>query len=350
MRLHYIDGLKALGAIIVFFCHFNGLLSAFHISDFLKIIANGEYAVGLFLMLSGFSIALSLDKNSSWDKLRRIVLFRYFRFAIPLGVVATIAYFLYLTGGFYNTEVANITGHAVGREAYTNLSPFHYIASLLLSPMGYNALDAPLWMLKYIFEGTFLIVALHISIKDMGFFRKMIVLTAASILSAVQHVYFADIVMGMMLFELNKNFLQDDKHILIKNILSIALLLISFYIGNHFGRINGTVDRLHGIMVAIGAFTLILSVLSSKFLQRLLSTKPFKFFGSISFEIYIIHWIVVCSFSSFLFLNFGETIPIYLNLLLTTTLIVLLSLAMTRWIEPKLIQPTEVFLQKKLIG
>lgn len=351
MRLHYIDGLKAFGAIIVFFCHFNGLFSAFQISKAFQFINNGEYAVSIFLMLSGFSIALSLGRNNSWNKLQRTILFRYFRFAVPLAIVATIAYALYLAGSFRNTEVAQILGKSFGSKDYTNVSPFQYIASLVLSPMGYCQLNTPLWMLKFIFEGTFIACCLHIGIKDLGFVKKIIVLTAATILSAVESIYLADVVLGMMLFEIEKNYLREnEKHKLIRMIASVALLLFSLYIGNSFCRINGNIDRLSGIMITIGTYALILSVLLSSSFQHLLSTRPFRFFGSISFDIYIFHWIVVCSFSSILFLNWSETIPIWLNLLLTSILIVILSLIMTKWIEPRLVRPVETFLQKSLMG
>ena len=81
MRIQYIDGLKAIGAFMVYFCHFYGL---FHISDLpncLTFINNGEFAVSIFLMLSGFSISMSLSRVDSKTKVQSIILFRYFRFA-----------------------------------------------------------------------------------------------------------------------------------------------------------------------------------------------------------------------------------------------------------------------------
>lgn len=65
MRLYYIDGLKAIGCFLVFFCHFNGLL---HLVDFigpLKFLCNGEFAVALFGVLSGFSIAICPYKDAT---------------------------------------------------------------------------------------------------------------------------------------------------------------------------------------------------------------------------------------------------------------------------------------------
>lgn len=350
MRLHYVDGLKALGAFIVFFCHFNGLFSAFQVPKALSFINNGEFAVVLFMMLSGFSIALSLDKNGSWEKLQRTVLNRYFRFAIPLAVVITFAYILYLLGGYRNSEVANSMGRSFGSQDYMSISFFQYIASLLFSPMGYCSLNAPLWMLRYIFEGTFLVVALHIGVHTLDIKRKVAVLAVASLLSAVENIYLADVVIGMLLFELwRKLSAGEDRIFVIKNVLSVALLLFSIYIADSFARVNGTVEKLSEIMLSLAAFALCLSVLLSNLFQRLFSVALFRFLGSVSFEIYMFHWIVICSFSSFLFIQWNVLIPIGLNFLLTTILILLMSMGMKQWIEPKMLRPVDAFLLKWLL-
>lgn len=53
----------------------------------------------------------------------------------------------------------------------------------------------------------------------------------------------------------------------------------------------------------LAGLVVVLLVLSSKPCQKLLALKPFQKLGNISFSMYLLHVVVICSLSSYLFLN-----------------------------------------------
>ncbi|MEG1495700.1 MAG: acyltransferase family protein, partial [Bacilli bacterium] len=53
----------------------------------------------------------------------------------------------------------------------------------------------------------------------------------------------------------------------------------------------------------LAGLAVVLLVLSSKPCQKLLALKPFQKLGNISFSMYLLHVVVICSLSSYLFLN-----------------------------------------------
>lgn len=342
-RIQHIDGLKATGAFLVFFCHFNGLMGLIELPDALRVFGNGEFAVSLFLVLSGYSISLSLSRNSSVKKAQHTILSRYFRFAIPISIVTTLAYLLYLLGAFYNHEVATMYHHQLGLNNYNGVTFPSYLAMIIFAPMGYCPLNSPLWMLKHIFVGTFLIVVLHIGTSNLRIWKKLSMLLFAIVLTTPESVYLSCIIMGMVLFILQ----QQYPHVSFRGIHIVALILLIFslYTGSYCLRVNGEISFLTSAMLLLGASSLVAAILISPLLQIVFSTKPLCFLGKMSFEFYLFHWPIVCSLSCFLWLSFTCTPFLHWTVFIFTTVVItLLSYAMCQYINPKICKPAEKYI------
>ncbi len=353
MRLHYIDGLKAIGAFLVFFCHFNGVLHLFDLPKPLLFLTNGEFAVSLFLMMSGFSIAMSLKRDDSKEKVQKLILGRYFRFALPMAVVTTVAYVLYLCHGYFVNDVANVLGQSYGSTEFKNIGFHHYIAMLIWAPMSFNSLNTPLWMMKYIFEGTFVIIILHAGIGKLRLKVKAVVLFFAMLLSVMESLYITDVICGMLLFEIWNEYDRDFTKLPCSKILSIILLAFVFYVAISYRR-----DRVAGVSIItqtfhlLGSASLVMSVLMFGFFQKVLSTKMFRFAGGISFELYLIHWIIICSFASFIWLLLNQLNVPYWNWIVfitTTALIIGASYLLKKYAEPYICKPIENNILKSLL-
>lgn len=343
MRIDYIDGLKAIGALIVFFCHINSMLCVTTLPKVLQFLNNGEFAVILFLMLSGFSISLSLNRNCTIEKLRHTILNRYFRFAIPLAVVTIIAYLIYLLGAYHNSEVADMLGREFGKHDYTDISIRQVLQMLLFAPMGYNALNAPMWMLKAIFEGTFLVIVLFIAQNSLRPSRRFFVLLFAMVLTSIESIYLTDVILGMLLFNLWNSYRNDtDRFPWVIKICFLASFLIGIMIGNHFSRVGGHVSFFSSVLLSVGSFLIILSVLFSRVLQHLLSAKLFRILGNISFEMYMLHWVVICSLSCGLYLHSTQSeMAVWGIFIITIVAVLILSFVMKKYIEPFVCKPIE---------
>ena len=233
MRLNYIDGLKGLGAFIVFLCHFNGMLKMIKVPFCLSFFTNGELAVTLFLVLSGFSVSLSLDRNQTVEKLQSVILGRFFRFSLPIAIVAALVYIIYICGAFSNYEVSLQTGSLYG-TAFQNIRPSNYLLTLFYSPMGYNVLNPPLWMIKYIFMGTFAIIILFVACYKMNLKRKAIILLFFMLILAKVYLYYVAIVSGMLLFFIYKECTM--RRMKIPSCFSLLLVSGSYLIGCFFRR------------------------------------------------------------------------------------------------------------------
>ncbi len=344
MRLYYIDGLKAIGCFFVFFCHFNGLL---HLGDFigpLKFLCNGEFAVALFLVLSGFSIAMSLSRDGSKERIQQLILSRYLRFALPMALVSTGTYVLYLLGCFHASDVAGILGQSRGANEYTNISISRYVATLIFAPMGYEYLNNPLWMMKYILEGTFLVIVIHLGVDRLEFYRKCFVILFAMILSVAESIYLTDVIAGMLIHEVWRSHKFEIIPHYMKRGLVLCLLLMSYYTAVTFFRESPTGASYKTlIFLLVGSTSLVISVAMSSALQRIFSIRALSTLGGgISFEFYLLHWVVICSLSSWIWLQsyqLASNYIIWINFIITTIIIAAMSFFMKNKLEPFICRP-----------
>lgn len=88
-----------------------------------------------------------------------------------------------------------------------------------------------------------------------------------------------------------------------------------------------------------GAFFVMIAVLASQKLKKIFSWEPLVYIGKISFSVYIIHFIVLCSFSCYLFLKLIVYLRYYQAVFFTSILsmmiIMILSHFMHKYIDTK---------------
>lgn len=111
-KLTYIDGLKGTGALIVYLCHF---AYAFYFALYslnpanshtagnvevaigktpLNILYNGNFAVQLFFVASGFVLCIRYFQDYDRKRLVKSAAKRYFRLAGPILLVSTVIFSL----------------------------------------------------------------------------------------------------------------------------------------------------------------------------------------------------------------------------------------------------------------
>ncbi len=133
----------------------------------------------------------------------------------------------------------------------------------------------------------------------------------------------------------------------ISNILSVVLLFVALILGSFptNGLIDGTFyEHMSGEILAysgwfhiIGAFFLVSSFVLSPILQRLISLRVFRFLGYISFALYLLHPLIIGSFSCYVFLKLSESMAynsaVAVVFLLTIAICLPLSWLMTKYID-----------------
>ena len=140
-KLDYIDGLKGIGALMVFFCHF---VFAFYYAAYsltedavntasgieiaigrtpLNLLYSGNAAVCLFLVFSGFVLCLSYFRTRDKKRLKAAAWKRYFRL-MPMILMVNMAIFILMSLGLYrNDEAAILTKSTVWFAGFNQFQP-----------------------------------------------------------------------------------------------------------------------------------------------------------------------------------------------------------------------------------
>lgn len=343
MRLCYFDSLKGVGALIVFFSHYN---LAFNLQKYdiellynspLSFVINGNWAVCLFIILSSFSITFSLYKNNLRN-LKSIIIKRYFRLTIPIAVVLFISYLLSKLGLYYNADVALVNQDEWLSGFYNSeICLYDFIKECFYVVFtGESCLDSPLWMINYIFIGTFLTILVTIAIHDLPLKKKILILTCLSMFFFKLSGYYSCVVLGIMLYDIYTfdGFRRYFNCLYIDIVLFIVVILLPFF---YHTPLSNT----------ISAFLLLFLILSSERMQHLLSNAYTLFLGKVSYQFYLLHWPILCSFSCFVFIEFNELDPILLHIIVFT-----LTLAITlfvSWVVTEYLEPLYNLLTKRII-
>ena len=338
-RLSYLDGLKGFGCIMVFLTHFKmfGFSHPFEFFSFVNEIFYGDMFVNIFIFASAFGISASIHANMSKENgLRQVILKRYFRLALPIGIALLFSAFIHYCGLQWNEEAAAIGGNKLLTNYYNHVSFLGLIKALLLSPFG-NVFGwmSQAWMLKYIFYGTFMTIALVLGTEGISPCKKFLIGTFFCLIFYLIDDRNVFVVLGFMLYEYlrNKNNRKYD--------LAIATLFFSL-----FFCLRGVTYYLHwhrhGNISLFLALFLIIAIIHSAKIQKLLSTKVMLWLGKISMPIYLFHFILLVSFSSWIYVV-GQNLPPFIlclvNLSTTSAILFVLSWINQKYVETHISMP-----------
>ena len=310
-RINYIDGLKGISTLIVFCSHFVGIFTCL---TFLKeipginLLLDGTTAVHIFIMLSGFSICSSLTSNNDIEKtVSKIILKRYFRLAIPIVLPTIFAYIFYTSGLCYNQQLGILTENQWLRNLLpSNITIANFLSSLVFGPIR-SSLITPLWMMHFIFFGTFLIIPICIcanSLRNKKY--KYSFLLIMSIIILKYNIFYFSASVGILIHFYIKDGYNNSSFSNFLVIFSSIAICISLFLEMEYVHI-------------IRASLIVFLVISSSIAQYLFSLSFLQYINKIGYQIYLVHAPILCIWSSFYTLRYGTNITtIVLNF--TTTL------------------------------
>ena len=365
-KLDYINGLKGIGALMVYFCHF---VFAFYYGAYsllpeschtasqieisiekspLNLFYSGNGAVSLFLVFSGFVLCLSYFAGRDRKRLGAGAWKRYFRL-MPMILAANILIYVLMRLGLYrNAETAVLTKSEAWFAGFNQFAPdflkMLYESLIGCFLQGSNDYNGVLWTIPYLFWGALVV---YLAAYLVGENRLRYIVYAVMILvSLTTDIYFTAVFLGFAVsdfFCTQKKGMELWKKYRALPILSfvLGLYLLSYpSIGSDMtGTIYGILPPAYTVIYHVaGAVGLLAGVLGLGSLQRFFGAKPFRFLGDVSYSLYLLHFPVIATFSCWFFLGLHESLGYHLtaglDFLCTTALVLLLSSLSRRYLEP----------------
>lgn len=374
-----LDGLRGAASLAVVFSHFinaffpvaTGVGLLIHSNyDFVfntfpfTFLFGGHFAVCIFFVLSGFVLSIKYFRKPSASIPVDSSLRRYSRLMLPALGSVLFAYVLMKLGLMYNNQASEITGSTSWFSSFWNFLPT--IESALregawgafidgLQP-GMTTYNSSLWTMQIELAGSFMVfafLAIFGSVKRRWLAYLMIMLITWG-------TYYLPFILGVMISDLTVNR---------KNIINIVprsiyplIILFALYLGGwptvvergsayYFIQSSSLESYLNTSIVLVahtlGAFLLVVSTIQYDVLGKILTLKPFKFLGRISFSLYLLHLPLIGSFSSILFINlikyFSYEYSVLIDVAVSLVLFLVVSYAYTLYVDEKAIDLSHRF-------
>lgn len=292
-----IQGLRALAVLSVVIYH----ISPFH-------LPGGFVGVDIFFVISGYLIIGQIYQNlihNSFD-FRNFYVKRFQRlfptFFVTTLVTTIFSLFFFLPGEFHNYSRSLISAFLYISNFYFYAKSGYFDTELQNSPLlhtwslsveeQFYAIIPGLLLLSYRFlkDRALLMLALIGVISFvLCFYLSQININLAFFSSFTRFWQF--IIGGLVAIFIGQNFRQGKASELL-SVFSLLVLVSCFFFMSH--------DDFPGLKAIIPTFataTLLAFSKSSQFTYKLLTISPAKFFGDISYSLYLWHWPVIVFYS-----------------------------------------------------
>jgi peptidoglycan/LPS O-acetylase OafA/YrhL len=266
---------------------------------------NGQVAIAIFFILSGFVLSLAFFHKGSASVLASAAVRRYPRLMIPGAASIILSLVLLATGAICNQAAVHhlneLHGFTQAMEPNAEPASYHWLARFYLdmSPDIFNSLreavygafigpamyNQVLWTMQYELVGSYLVyafLALFGSLRN----RWLLYGAGAGLLVLGERYYLLDFMLGMALCDV---WVRNPRSW--RNSLSLA---------QAFGLIGAAVFLVHwrpmaGLLV-VGATA------ASPRLRQMLEAGWLVFLGRVSFGLYLVHMPILCSVGCGLYL------------------------------------------------
>ena len=291
-RILWIDGLKGILAVIVLLSHLHWafisvidetmILYKFPFSFF----SNGGVAVAAFICLSAMIMTLKCRDITKWQG---ILLKRYFRLALPICPIVLIYVLMWKFGILYNNTLSSIIDNS-WLISSTPRSIKTIIKVCLTTPVGAaTSYMNTHWMLKYMLYVPFVVVLLDILGQDLSWRKQSMIIVICLAVSSILDPWMCNIFVGYMFA---KCFIFEG-NVYVKKKWIIFILLVGLIAAYALVE-YATPSMPHGASTLKGVI-LMLFIILCKPIKKLLSSRSLTWLGTISFELYLLHILVIYS-------------------------------------------------------
>lgn len=362
-RLDYINGLKGIGAGIVYLCHFvftfyygmysleaadchlQGNLEILIGQSPLNLLFNGNFAVRLFLVMSGYVLCLGYFRTKDKKRLLISAGKRYIRLLPPILICNVLICLLMMAGVYQNVSVSELTGSfwlAGFNRCEPKISEAVVEAVFGCFFLGTNQYNGVLWTIPYLFLGAMMVYAVAWLFGEKKWRYAVYAVIGVGLLMTD----YAGVFYGFVLCDLMHTMPEMVDKLKKQKWLWWIVFLMGFYFSSYPSagtHLEGTIYGILPIVMVVpfhlaGAVMLVGSVLMLEPLQKLFAWKMFEKLGSISYSLYLVHFPVIATVGCAVFQFCYGSLSYHLSALLTfavTTLVTLtVSVLFSKFAEP----------------
>ncbi len=372
-KIYQLEGVRAIGALIVFICHFQIIIVPNFYDSFYKalyphfghtptnftvissnLMINGNLVLHIFWALSAYVIFKNFFLyGSSGSHLLASSVKRYFRLMLPCAVSIFFSYIIYKAGFIY---VRKLGVETLQQNLYLIPPSFlHALKTSLWSTLFnydyYDSYNGPLWTIQREFYGSVFCFALF-GLAGRSYKRGLLYIVIFIIAGLLEMYWLNSFLIGYFLSDYDftptntlkvKDTIQKINNYIATHqaLIMIAVLFIfmvcKLIIYKHLGRM----DMINSFLCSL----VILLTFRIHFINRLMASKALVSLGKISFGIYLLHWPIMCSFTSWLFIKYPNHTTGFIWLLLSLSLLLTITLS---WLFYKFIDLKSIAVASKI--
>ena len=363
IQLDYINGLKGIGAGIVYLCHF---VFAFYYGMYslegadchlpgnldimigqspLNILFSGNFAVRLFLVMSGYVLCFGYFQTRDKKRLAISAGKRYIRLLPPILVSNVLICLLMYLGAFGNVAVSELTG-SLWLAGFNRCEP-NILDALLEAVfgcffLGTNQYNGVLWTIPFLFLGALLVYGCEWLFGE----KKWRYLIYAVLGIGLLLTDYAGIFYGFVLCDIIYTQPKLVEWMKKQKFFLWLVFLLGVYLSSYPSagiHLEGTIYGILGVPRVVlfhlaGALLLVFGVLMLEPLQKFFGLSVFVKLGKLSYSLYLVHFPVIATAGCGLFRLFYGKLPyhgaVICTFAVTTVLVLLISAGFSKYVEP----------------
>lgn len=216
-KLNCLEGIRAIGCISVFLCHFRGAFlpnQSIWVIDHtpLMILTAGNSIVRILFVVSGFVISYKYFLKQNYEHIPKDIIKRYFRLAPSVIAANLFVYVLMKSGMMFHIQAAAASGSEDFLGIFNNFTPnlLQCLKEAFLTCyfQGANGYIGPLWTMMYEYYGAIFILSVICICKGSRSLRYLFYIVIFSCFSSYYNYY----VLGMFICDIYMD--QDINKIL----------------------------------------------------------------------------------------------------------------------------------------
>ncbi|UVL00197.1 acyltransferase [Pseudomonas sp. B21-048] len=334
-------------------------------------LLNGTAAVGFFFTLSGFVLCWSYFNHENPQKLLLAFLKRFPRLAAIVTITTVVSYCLYELDFYYFHDASQLSlspwlatfahGWTPGFEPSFWEALTQGMTTFFTGEAFYNT---NLWTMKAEFFGSMIVFMLACFISVILGYRYLIY---AFIIISISALFYSDFIFPFVAGTFLSAYLAKNK----KEIpfpVSIALIIFGLYMLGYmipeksyaWASAIPIIMKVHtqSLLHTLGSACIIFATMTNQKVFKNLNGKLLRGIGKISFPLYLVHTLVICSLSSYAYLKLANhgvsnTSSLIIVFIVTATTSIALAIPLSRfddwWVKQVNATTLKLLKEKKLV-